>query len=372
MKLDFRLVAPALAALAVAGCSGHKEADAEAKRRLFSPEEPKEPPLVPLDAAELEAPANAARAVRMSGRELAQRLGAFKLSSQVSFSWTRGGVTVAETEERTIEQARGGDFHARLENDKGRGLEFLWTGGGAYLKPRFGTFRKRRTDRTPIEHFREEATAALRSADELFDGALKLRNAGPAEAAGRRAIRYEISLGEPRPKPPAPPGVPPIQYPQGQPDDSLKRRLEFEAQRKPRSASGELLADAETGAVLAATFHGTLAVAPGASVPAVLTLDVKSAVSAVGKDPKLAAPRWEPDPETPHAVKDPLKFWTGGVAKPGLPGPPGVPGPDDAPDEDESPAPAAAHGVKAEKAPPKAEKGKAAPDDADEPEADPP
>ena len=30
--------------------------------------------------------------------------------------------------------------------------------------------------------------------------------------------------------------------------------------------------------------------------------------SAVGRDPGLKAPQYEPDPSVPHAVKDPLRF----------------------------------------------------------------
>ena len=32
------------------------------------------------------------------------------------------------------------------------------------------------------------------------------------------------------------------------------------------------------------------------------------ATTALGADPGLKAPKWEPEPSVPHAVKDPLRF----------------------------------------------------------------
>ncbi len=303
-----RFLANCLALLPLLACSSHP-GDAAAKRRLFAPEEPRHPTPAPLDASKLDDPAQTARALTMRGDEIATRLSAFHLSSALSFTWKRGASTVTLSEDHLLEQAANGDFHARVDNDHGRGVELFWIAGTPYLRQRFGTFRKRRSDRTPVDDLRDEAAGGLRSAQTILNGALRLAPAGTGEVNGRRAVKYTFELGEPTEKVDTKTRAV-IAYPSGGPDASLQRRLAFTEQKKPVAASGHLFADAETGAVLKANLSATLLVGDADSADtATLELTVRTTVTDVGADPRLQVPAWESDPATVHAVKDPLRFW---------------------------------------------------------------
>jgi hypothetical protein len=306
---------------AVAACK--RSEDQAAKRRIFSPEEPvgalaeaKET----IDASKLaDDPRLAERVVRMTQAEVAARLGAHKAQTRVQFAWFRGpgaqdggGSDVALAEETTLLQAANGDFSVRQENDRNQGFELVWVKGEVFVRGLFGPFRKRRTDRSDPERVRELALGALPTFERLAHG-LKLQKMGEATVEGRRVLRYQITGSASRPRPPERDDLPRLEYPLQadggrEPDPDTGRRLEMWEKEEPTRVSGTLVVDAVTGVPIGSDLQGHFRI-PG-SQGAAAELDVHSvlAASAIGKDPAVRAPQYEPEPSVPHAVKDPLRF----------------------------------------------------------------
>jgi hypothetical protein len=318
----------ALAAGLILGPSCKRGEDA-AKQRIFSPEEPvgaaaeaKEP----LDARQLAGdPGLAQRVLHMPRSEIEQRLGQHKAVTRVQFAWFRGsglpdgGSEVSLAEETTLLQGPGGDFDVRLSNDHNQGFELVWVKGEAFVKGLYGPFRKRRTDRTDVARVREQALSALPTFDRLARG-LKLKLAAETLVEGRKAVRYAVTgFGARADAQKDARDLPPVQYPepaQGQagkvwgPDPDTARRLELWEKEEPVSVSGTVVIDAETGAPLGCDLRGHFRVAASSDASPAAELHLHSVLitSAIGKDPGIKAPQWEPDPSVPHAVKDPLRF----------------------------------------------------------------
>lgn len=309
--------------------------DQAAKRRIFSPEEPvgalaeaKET----IDATKLaDDPRLVDRVVRMTQAEAAARLGAHKAQTRVQFAWFRGpgaadagGSDVALSEETTLLQAANGDFSVRQENDRNQGFELVWVKGEVFVRGLFGPFRKRRTDRTDPERVRELALGALPTFERLAHG-LKLQKAGEATVEGRHVIRYQVTGSAGRPRPAEREDLPRLEYPvqadggRG-PDPDTARRLEMWEKEEPTRVSGTLVVDAQSGAPIGADLQGHFRI-PGSQGAAAAELDVHSvlAASAIGKDPGVRAPQFEPEPSVPHAVKDPLRFLGKAPAAAGAP-----------------------------------------------------
>lgn len=329
-------IVPFAAALAAAlGAPACKRSeDQAAKARIFSPEEP--PGTVAgasdrLDAQRLaDDPRLAERVLHMPRAEIAARLGAYKAQTRVQFAWfhgpgaTDGGAEVQLAEESELAQSSGQDFSARLANDHNGGFEIVWVNGEAFERGPSGPYRKRRTDRTDPDRLREQALAALPTFDRFARG-LRLRLDGEAQAGGRRAFKYAVAGGGARPARDEDPSLPPIEYPQpaqgkaAGPDPDTARRLELFEKEQPVSLTGYVLVDAQTAAPLACDLKGHFKVATAGRDPAAeLDLHAVLQTSDVGRDPKLKAPAFEPDPSVPHAVKDPLRF-LGRAAQPGAP-----------------------------------------------------
>lgn len=306
-----------LALVAVLSCK--RSEDQAAKQRIFSPEQPvgslpeaKEA----LDARKLaEDPQLAARVLHMGQREIAQRLGPRKAQQRVQFAWFRGpglpdgGSEVSLAEETTLLAGPDDDFSVRLSNDHNQGFELMWVKGDVFVKSLYGPFRKRRTDRSEPQRVRDQALSGLATFDRLARG-LKLKPAGDVTAEGRRVVRYGVigfgrAAGDEKSQ---------AQSGEGKPDPDTARRLELWDKEEPVTVSGTVLVDAQTAAPIGCDLRGHFKVAgkdgPGAE------LDVHSvlATTALGKDPGLKTPKFEPEPSAPHAVKDPLRFLGKGPA----------------------------------------------------------
>jgi hypothetical protein len=334
------LLVPLALVLGLAAASCKREVDQAAKARIFSPEEPtgaKAEAGEKLDARRLgDDGALAARVLRMGREEAGHRLGAHKVQSKVTFIWTRGqpiqladgGVTPAATvqaiEDSTLVQTAAGDFSLKLQNDHNQGFEFVWSDGSVYVRGLFGPFRKRRTDRTDPVRMRDQTLSALATFDRLSRG-LKLRLVSEAKAGGRPALKYEVAGTGARMGPEDSRDLPSVEYPAPQagqtgkalgPDADTARRLELFEKEQPIVASGTLVVDAETAAPLSADLVGRFRVTQKEGPAADLELRVALNTTDVGAALAVKTPAFEPDPSTPHAVKDPLRF-LGKVAGPG-------------------------------------------------------
>jgi hypothetical protein len=334
---------------ALPGCK-KRSADEQAKARIFSPDQPgaSQPEAKePIDANRLaDDPKLAGRVLRMSQAEVAARLGPHRAETRVQFAWFRGpglpdgGSDVALAEQSALAQGPGGDFSVREENDRNQGFELIQANGEVYVRGLFGPFHKRRTDRTEPEKVRELAMGAVPTFDRLGHG-LKLKSAGEATVEGRRVVRYTVAGGGSRPEETDIREIPPVQYPLNPdggrgPDADTARRLELWTKEQPTQLSGTVIVDAQSGALIGADLQGHFRVPGSSGAAAELDLHSVLTTSAIGKDPGIKAPEFEPAPSVPHAVKDPLRFLGKAPAAP--PGAPSTEEPEEQPDEEEAPA----------------------------------
>jgi hypothetical protein len=352
----FHAMRVVLAAGLMVSFSCKRTEDQAAKQRIFSPEEPvgaAAEAREPLDARQLaEDLGLAQRVLHMPRSEIEARLGRHKALTRVQFAWFRGpgglpdgGSEVSLAEETTLLQGADGDFDVRLTNDHNQGFELVWVKGEAFVKGLYGPFRKRRTDRTDVARVREQALSALPTFDRLARG-LKLKLAGETAVEGRRAVRYAVTgWGARAAEQKDTRDLPPVLYPdpaQGQtgkvwgPDPDTARRLELWEKEEPVSVSGTVVIDVQTGAPLGCDLRGRFRVAPSSEAAPAAELHLHSVLitSAIGKDPGIKAPQWEPDPSVPHAVKDPLRFL---AREPATPPGTAEPEEEDKPDEEEKP-----------------------------------
>jgi hypothetical protein len=328
--------------LSISACK--RSEDEAARARIFSPEQPvgtlpeaKEQ----LDAARLaDDPVLAGRVLHMQRREIEQRLGPYKAQQRVQFAWFRGpglpdgGSEVSLAEETTLLEAPGDDFSLRLVNDRNQGFEMVSLNSEVFVKSLYGSFHKRRSDRTETGRIREQAMSGLATFDRLARG-LKLRAAGEATLEGRRVVRYTVTGFGTRGDAKQNDDLPPVQYPDKSVDPDTARRLELWEKEQPASARGTLVIDAETAAPLGCDLQGHFKV-PGEGQGPAAELDLHSVLvtANIGKKPLLKAPQAEPETSVPHAVKDPLRFLGKGPAA----GPPPA-GEEPGEDDEEEPAP---------------------------------
>jgi hypothetical protein len=322
--------------------------DEAARARIFSPEQPAG--VLPeaqqsLDGRALADDAKMARRVLgMRQDEIAQRLGPHKAQQKVQFAWFRGpglpdgGSEVSLSEETTLLDGPGDDFSVRLSNDRNQGFDLVWVKGEAFVKSLYGPFRKRRTDRTDPGRVREQAMSGLATFDRLARG-LKLHLAGETSADGRRLLKYTAEGFGPKAKDKEKSDLPALVYPnENKPDPDTARRLELWEKEEPASVSGTLFVDAQTGVPFACDLQGRFLVPSSQKGAPVAELELRAslATTAVGQDPGLKTPRFEPAPSVPHAVKDPLRFLG---KEPGEgPGAASTEEPDESDTEDEPPA----------------------------------
>ena len=307
-----------IALILVVICACQRSEDEAARARIFSPEQPvgaaaeaKEP----IDARKLEDPKVAQRVLHMTQSEIAARLGPHRAQQRVQFAWFRGpglpdgGSEVSLSEETTLAEGPTGDFSVRLVNDHNQGLELVWKSGEVFVKSLYGPFHKRRTDRTDVNRIREQALSGLGTFDRLARG-LKLKFEGEVTSDGRRVARYTVTGWGARAAQKEKSDLPKVEYPDGKPDVDTARRLELWEKEEPTEVSGTVLIDAETGAPFACDLEGEFKVASATKNAPAAELDLHSVLvtSAVGQDPGIKTPKFEPEPAVPHVVKDPLRF----------------------------------------------------------------
>ncbi|WNG14958.1 hypothetical protein [Cystobacter fuscus] len=306
----------AVLALSASACRPD-EVDRAAKARIFSPEDP---PKVVASAAEklnpqdvADNPRVARRILSMDAAEVTERLGPHAYTATITTEWTGAQNSGSNklTETRTFRAGPGGvggDFHGVLENSRDQGLEVMRVGGKVYARNRYGVFRQRLRDRGMAERTRSELTGAIRDLDALFRDRLHLAAQGTVTYEGRTAWRYQVSLGPEGNTGTQPVVLPALATPKGGRDDTTRRRLAFFEHRVPQSLSGEVLVDADTSVVLKVRLDGRISVpANDAAGLAELRMVLESAVTEIGKDPKLQAPEnFLPDADKPQGIADAL------------------------------------------------------------------
>ena len=332
--------------LSAAACQGDK-VDRDAKARIFSAEDP---PKVVASAAEklnpqdvADNPRVARRILSMDAAEVTERLGPHAYTATVSYEWTgaQGAGSNKLSETRTFRAGPGGvggDFHGLLENSRDQGLEVMRVDGKVYARNRYGTFRQRLRDRGMAERTRTELTGAIRDVDALFRGRLHLSAQNTVTYEGRTAWRYAVDLGPDGDTGTTPAVLPALAEPKGGRDESTRRRLAFFDRRVPQSLSGEVLVDAQTSVVLKVRLDGRIAVpANDVAGAAELRMVLESALSEIGKDPRLKAPEdFRPDADKPQGIADALDRFGIPRNKPEGATPAGAASPSEEPSDEEA------------------------------------
>jgi hypothetical protein len=251
-----RARAIALAVFVVA-CSGG--ADTEGRRRLLAAGD-EEAAQGPVD---LDRPG---AALHLDADEVARRLGSFEWTAAIEWSAAREGddaLRVRAVERHRVRQSVTGDFEVVTDVDPGlgpgseTGKQVVRAGGMTYGRAKHAPFRERPTDRgRDARLFRAESFSLPLSVARLYGDALAFAPAGETTVLGRPARRYRITLAKDASPPPT------AAHPEGPPApdaDTLRRRAFLEG-RIPRSADGELVLDAASGAPLRVRIAGTFGV----------------------------------------------------------------------------------------------------------------
>jgi len=298
-------------AVACAGlaCSGGR--DDEERRRVFADGgagagRAAAPAPAPAGPAPFD-PARPVEALALSADDVAARLGSFEWTAAVDWTVSRGGEAAARVhaaERHKVRQAATGEFSLEADLDPGlgpgseTGKDVVFTGGMTYARARGAPFRERPTDRgRDARRFRDESFGLARDVASLLGPALRLEPAGEATVLGRRALRYRAQLAGG-----VEPAAAPVRaFPSGKPDEDTARRLAFLDGRVPRSAEGELLLDAATGAPLRVRLAASFGVR---EAPAGVAAEVEllAQVKALGE--KVAAVK-RPEGALPDVRKPP-------------------------------------------------------------------
>jgi hypothetical protein len=232
-----------------------------------------------------------AAALELDAGQVAARLGSFEWTGAVEWSVSREGDDarrVRAVERHRLRQAASGEFEVDAEIDPGlgpgadTGRTVVYAGGMTYARARYAPFRERPTDRgRDARRFRDESFRAARSIAGLLGPGLELRPAGDAQLLRRPVKKLTVALAKAAPAAAAAAADPTA-------DEDTRRRQAFLAGLRPRSASGELLLDAATGAPLRVRIAATFAVEgdPAASA----TVELLAQVKALGAEVAAISP----------------------------------------------------------------------------------
>lgn len=260
--------------------------DTEGRRRLLSGE----------DAGAVEGPFDFTRpgaALLHDADEVARRLGSFEWTAAVEWTVSREGDDarrVRAVERHRVRQSVTGEFEVSADLDPGlgpgseTGKQVVFAGGMTYGRAKYAPFRERPTDRgRDARLFREQSFSLPRSIARLYGEALALQPDGDTTVLGRPARRYRITFA---PEATAPPAPGPKRAPDA--DEDTARRRAFLEGRVPRSADGELVLDAATGAPLRVRLSGSFGVKDEPRVRA--TVELLAQVRALGGEVAAIAP----------------------------------------------------------------------------------
>jgi hypothetical protein len=274
------------------GCSDAREGHLE----NFLSGSKKAPSAAEAEAIQAEAMASdvniSDRVHQMEFGEVAERLGAHRFKSKITFEFTKGTEKTGLSEEDWIVLASNGDFRVKVENDAGDGYELLFAQGHFYVKRRYGPFHEQSILTGDPVRWRNQAHGGLAAIYRLYRGRLVFSKLGAAKYQGRDALRFSVALGkEPprlpgtKPAPEVPEGVAKYVYPiRPTPADKDRYRDEI----RPVLAQGSVLVDVKTGVLLQADLSGRFQMSK--EVPVELSVSAHVETDGFGNPPSLDPP----------------------------------------------------------------------------------
>ena len=305
-------------AVACSGCTCQRTENLDAKARLTKPQ-PQELSSVKatekIDVDALTDAAKMSRVAHMDGSELAARLGSFLYKGTGELSFGRDSdpsPALKSAETTTVMQAANGDFAVSVVTGDGTEQKLAYVNEIFFLKNNNGQWRVSRDPSGERNTYRSDAMAVWASFYDMVEHALVVERTGATTHAGRGAVGYSLKLPDNSDKAraegalvtdaAAPPTVIPgvdggpdtvIDAPE---DEKLRReriatRVSAWARRAhPAGGSGRILVDEITGAPLLVEFTGELVVGDGKD-PARLKITLTSAMTEIGKDQMVVAPK---------------------------------------------------------------------------------
>jgi hypothetical protein len=248
------------------------------------------------------------RSLRMDADEVAARAGGFDWWGDVAWTTTRGERRVAATERHHVRQRADGTFLAQSDLDPGRGpgsetgMRVAFTQGKTFARSRYapsGGWRERPSDHgRDARRFRDQAFGVAGELAALLGPALQVVPQGEGTAMGRPVRRYALRLDRARFAPgPSRLGPSPARL-DGPLGDDTALRMAFLDGREPLDATGELVADAQTGVPLELRLRALLGVKGDPDARVEVQLDGR--VTALGGGVAAVLP---PEPALPDESK---------------------------------------------------------------------
>jgi hypothetical protein len=228
--------------------------------------------------------ADAVRVMTLSHDDVWRRLGPhrFQAKSRLRVTVGNGPPDLLE-EEYLLEAGTAGAFHARYQNSHDEGREVVLVGGDLCLRPRYGTFMRRRAEEGEADRLRAETFGGLGAPIEVLGRFVAARPDGRTSLAGREAQRFSLGLA---PRPRAAPSTP-------------GPRREWRASVVVQRLSGSLDVDEPTGVPLACTLraeytfrHGERAATAELELEGAITPDAQVAVTAPAHVPQPMRSRY--------------------------------------------------------------------------------
>lgn len=277
------------------GCGAEEKANAVENTRLWGRDK-----LAADVAARAEMPLDAraatedatvrARILEMPFEEVVARIGFATYRGRARFTLERNEQRVDVFEDTLIEQALHGSWRVLQRDEDGDVLrEKVYSNGLFYSRNGNGQLRLDGVADKPGSLTRQEAFEPLSAFTAWFGPRLALSPAGSGLSKGRAVVKYKLSLGA---------GPELVEDPR-RPGKRLK----------PRSLSGELRVDADTGAPMGAQLKGRLDVEPppGGTEWGRLSVDLDFTIAPRSGDPLVVTDAVPPIERRPKDL-DPLGF----------------------------------------------------------------
>jgi hypothetical protein len=230
-----------------------------------------------------------ARAIATPHGTVAAALGAHKVIARSKVDVVEGTASVESlATDVTIEMAADGTYHATLDNSADYGRETTYTGGKLYLRPRYGRWHGRApNDDAEAAQIVDDLASELPGHYELLARAVDVADKGPVTEAGRPAHAVAVTLAKAPRKPAA----------------QTLRQKSWRDTAVVEAASGEVVIDDKTGAVLRAQISGQVAFARDGR-RFTMKLEARHQTEPLAAAPTFAPPPAEEVVATPERLRE--------------------------------------------------------------------